>query len=210
MANAIYPEYKEFLLAASANVSLDQNDSTNGPFIALVDTGTYTYSSGHDFYSDLSGIVGTDQRIANPTVANGTFDGDNVTYTAVSGNSVEALVIYRKNSGANTTWKVVAYIDTSVTGLPVTPNGGDITVTFNASGIFTISDRKKKHGIRLVGDYRGELGIYEYAYHGEERVRLGFMADEVEKLDKSAVVDFGSHKRVNYHRAFAAADRLAA
>lgn len=138
MANAVYPEYKEFLLAASANVSLDQNTATNGPFCSLVDTGTYTYSTAHDFYNDLSGVVGTDQRITAPTVANGTFDGGDLTYTAVSGASVEALVIYRKNAGANTTWKVVVYIDTSVTGLPVTPNGGDITVTWNASGIFTL------------------------------------------------------------------------
>jgi hypothetical protein len=209
MANAVYPEYKEFLLSASANVSLTVNDTTDGPFCALVDTGTYTYNSAHDFYNDLSGIVGTDQRISTPTVANGTFDGDNLTYTAVSGNSVEALVIYRKNSGANTTWKLVLFLDTSVTGLPVTPNGGDITVAWNASGIFTISDRRMKTNIRLVGEY-GELGIYEYSYIGEDRARLGFMADEVEKLDKGAVVDFGSHKRVDYHRAIAAADRLAA
>lgn len=138
MANAIYPEYKEFLLLASANVSLNVDDATDGPFCALVDTGTYTYSTAHDFYNDLLGIVGTDQRITAPTVANGTFDGGDLTYTAVTGNSVEALVIYRKNVGANTTWKLVCYIDTSVTGLPVTPNGGNITVTWNASGIFTL------------------------------------------------------------------------
>lgn len=138
MANAIYPEYKEFLLGASANVSLNVNDATDGPFCRLVDTGTYTYSAAHDFADDVTGAVGTDQRIVTPTIANGTFDGDNLTYTAVSGASVEALVIYRHNVGANTTWKLVAYIDTSVTGLPVTPNGGDITVTWNASGIFTL------------------------------------------------------------------------
>ena len=139
MANAIYPLYKQALLTnGSTNISLDQNDTTNGPFVALVDAGTYTYSTAHDFYNDLSGIVGTDQRIATPTVTSGTFDGDNITYTAVSGATVEALVIYRKNSGANTTWRLVAYIDTSVTNLPVTPNGGDITVTWNASGIFAL------------------------------------------------------------------------
>lgn len=138
MANAVYPEYKEFLLGASANVSLTVDDSTDGPFCALIDTGTYTYSSAHDFYNDLSGVVGTDQRITAPTVANGTFDGGDLTYTSVSGNSVEALVIYRHNSGANTTWKLVVYLDTSITGLPVTPNGGNITVTWNASGIFTL------------------------------------------------------------------------
>lgn len=210
MANAVYPEYKEFLLAASANVSLNVNDTTDGPFCALVDTGTYTYNSAHDFYNDLSGIVGTDQRIANPTVANGTFDGDNLTYTAVSGNSVEALVIYRKNAGANTTWKLVLFMDTSVTGLPVTPNGGDITVSWNASGIFTISDRRLKENVRLVGDHAGVLGIYEYNYIGEEHVRRGLMAQEVEKVVPAAVIDLGTHKRVNYHHALAAAEKLAA
>lgn len=139
MANAIYPLYKQALLTnSSSNISLDQDDTTNGPFVALVDAGTYAYSATHDFYNDLSGVVGTDQRIATPTVTSGTFDGDNVTFSAVSGNTVEALVIYRKNSGANTTWRLVAYIDTSVTNLPVTPNGGDISITWNASGIFTL------------------------------------------------------------------------
>ena len=139
MANAIYPPYGTALLAASANVSMDQDDSTNGPFAALVDTGTYTYSAAHDFYNDLSGIVGTDQRITGPTVgsvAAGVFDGADVTFSSVSGASVEAIVIYRHNSGANTTWRLVVFLDTSVTGLPVTPNGGNITITWNASGIF--------------------------------------------------------------------------
>lgn len=139
MANAIYPLFKQALITnGSANISLDQDDTTNGPFVALVDTGTYTYSAAHDFYNDLSGIVGTDQRIATPTVANGVFDGDNVTFSAVSGSSVEALVIYRKNAGANTTWRLVAFLDTDVTNLPVTPNGGDISIAWNASGIFAL------------------------------------------------------------------------
>lgn len=210
MSNAIYPKYKEAALSSSANTDIVTNTTTDGPFCALVDTGTYTYSAAHQFFSSLSGIVGTDQRIVSPTAVNGTFDGGDVTYTAVSGASVEALVIYRKNSGANTTWRLVAYIDTSVTGLPVTPNGGDITVTWNASGILTISDRRMKENIRLVGDHAGVLGIYEYNYKGEERTRLGFMADEVVRIDRDAVVDFGSHKRVDYQRAFAAAEKLAA
>lgn len=139
MANAIYPLFKQALITnGSANISLDQDDTTNGPFVALVDTGTYTYSAAHDFYNDLSGVVGTDQRIATPTVTNGTFDGDNVTFSAVSGSSVEALVIYRKNGGANTTWRLVTYLDTDVTNLPITPNGGDISIAWNASGIFAL------------------------------------------------------------------------
>lgn len=134
MANAIYPKYKKSLLDSDANTALT-GSGTTGLYVALVDTGTYTYNSANQFYSDLSGIVGTDQEITTVTTTGGLIDGDNCTFTAVSGATVEALVLYRKNAGANTTWRLVAYIDTSVTGLPVTPNGGDIAITWSASGI---------------------------------------------------------------------------
>lgn len=133
MANAIYPLYKQALLDASANVDL--NDGTVK--VALIDTATYPYNAAHEFFSSVSGVVGTPQTIANTTVANGLFDGDNVTYTAVTGNSAEALLIYI-DTGTAATSRLVAWIDTGVTGLPVTPNGGDISVTWNASGIFQL------------------------------------------------------------------------
>lgn len=138
MANAIFPLFKQELLKAVANNALNSAEGATGVFCALVDTGIYTYSAAHQFFSSLAGIVGTDQEILTKTQINGTFDGTDLTYTAVTGASVEALVLYRKNAGANTTWPLIAYIDTGVTGLPVTPNGGNITVTWNASGIFTI------------------------------------------------------------------------
>ena len=133
MANAIFPKYKEALLDGLTNT--DVNDGTVK--VALVDTGTYTYSSAHDFYDDVTGVVGTPQTIGTTTVTNGLFDGDNVTFTAVSGATVEALIIYI-DTGSSATSRLVAYIDTGVTGLPVTPNGGDITITWNASGIFQL------------------------------------------------------------------------
>lgn len=133
MANAIYPIYKAALLGGSSNIDMDGGTVK----VALIDTGTYTYSTAHDFYNDLSGVVGTPQAIANTTVTGGLFDGDNVTFTAVSGASVEALVIYI-DTGNTATSRLVAYIDTGVTGLPVTPNGGDISITWNASGIFQL------------------------------------------------------------------------
>lgn len=133
MANAIYPLYKQALLQGASNIDVD----TGTVKVVLIDTGTYTYSAAHDFLNDVSGVVGTAQTIANTTVANGLFDGDNVTFAAVSGSSAEALVIYIDTGVAGTS-RLVAYIDTGVTGLPVTPNGGDITITWNASGIFQL------------------------------------------------------------------------
>lgn len=138
MANAIYDLWKQEILKGTANNLLNSSDGITGVYAALVDTGTYTFSQAHQFYSSLSGVVGTDQEIAGKTQALGVFDGNDVTYTAVTGASVEAIVLYRKNAGANTTWPLIAYIDTGVTNLPVTPNGGNISIQWNASGIFKI------------------------------------------------------------------------
>ena len=136
MANSIYPKYKEACMKGSANIDID----TGTVKAALVDSGTYTYSDAHEFVSSLTGVVGTAQTIANTTVGTvdaAVFDGDNVTYTGVTGNSAEAIVIYIDTGVAGTS-RLVAYLDTGVTGLPVTPNSGDISITWNASGIFKL------------------------------------------------------------------------
>jgi hypothetical protein len=198
MANAVYPKYKQSLLSADANSDLIQSTANVAPYVALVNTGSYTYSSTHQYYSSLAGVVGTDQQITTPTVTNGTFAGDNVTFTAVSGSTIQALVLYRKNAGANTTWRLFLYEDTSVTGLPVTPNGGNIVITWNASGIFTLSDKRAKENLRLVGDLAGKLGVYSYNYNGCERRFTGLLAQEVERVLPSAVVDAGAFKAVSY------------
>lgn len=137
MANGIYSKFKEACMKGSANIDLD----TGTVKAALVDTGTYSVAiDTHEFLSSLSGVVGTAQTIANTTVgvvAAAVFDGDNVTYTGVTGNSAEAIVIYIDTGVAGTS-RLVAYLDTGVTGLPVTPNSGDISITWNASGIFKL------------------------------------------------------------------------
>lgn len=131
MANALYPKFKESLLQAGINLS------TGTVKVALADTGIYTYSADHQFLSSLSGVVGTAQALGNKTFTSGVFDASDVTFPAVTGATVEAMVLY-VDTGNPATSPLIAYIDTGVTGLPVTPNGGDIGVTWNASGIFAL------------------------------------------------------------------------
>ena len=140
MANAIYPKYKEALITGAADSDLDGTGAT-GVYVALVDTGVTAYNAAHEVYSSIaSAVIGTDQEIgATKSYTNGVFDGADVTFPSVPGTtSIEALVIYRKNAGANTTWRLIAYLDTNVTNLPVTSNGGNISVTWNATGIFAL------------------------------------------------------------------------
>lgn len=141
MANAVYPKCKEkFMnpgtLGTTSGTAVDLIDDTIK--IALVDTDIYTYSSAHEFYSSVStAVVGTPVTMTSKTATDGVFDAADVTFTSISGNSIEALVIY-KDTGTAATSSLVAYIDFVASGLPVTPNGGNITVSFNASGIFAL------------------------------------------------------------------------
>ena len=201
MANAIYPLYKQGLLSGSSNLDLTQTSSTTAPYVAMVNTSSYTYSSSHQSYSSLAGIVGTDQQITSPSVTNGTFNGATVTFTSVTGSTVGALVIYRKNAGANTTWALVLYEDTSVTGLPVTPNGGNIVITWNGSGIFTISDERMKENFTPLAQLQ-DLTLWAYNYKDGEQ-HIGFKAQEVEAKFPSAVARaLDGHLEVDYGKLF--------
>lgn len=132
MANAIYPKAKEKFLDALIDIPSDTIK------IALIDTGTYTYNSADEFWSSASSaIVGTAETLASKTITGGVFDAADVTFTSVSGVSVEALIIY-KDTGSAATSPLIMYIDVAASGLPVTPNGNNIDVQFNASGIFAL------------------------------------------------------------------------
>jgi len=141
MANVLYPKFKEKLLnpgtlGQSSATSVDLVDDVIR--IALVDTGTYTYSATHEFLSDVTGVVGTAQTLASKTVTNGVFDAADVTFTGLTGDSVEAYIIYKNVSGVPGSSSLIAYFDTATSGLPFTPNGGNLTIQFNASGIFAL------------------------------------------------------------------------
>jgi len=134
MANVLYPKWKEQLLQFTANNNL----SAGTVKVALVTAG-YTYFAADQFWSAVTASsVGTPQTIGSKTFTNGTFSGSNVTFTAVaSGSTVTQLVLYI-DTGTAATSPLVALFDTSVTGLPVATNDSNITITWDASGIFTL------------------------------------------------------------------------
>ena len=132
MANALYPKAKEAFLNGSINMV------ANTITIALIDTGVYTYGTSHQYRSDISNsaVIST-TTLSNKTITNGVFDADDA-FSSVTGANCEALIIF-SDSGVQGTSRLIAYID-SATGLPILPNGGDITVAFSSgsSRIFAL------------------------------------------------------------------------
>lgn len=131
MASLLYPKGKEKLLSASINLLTDTIKA------ALVDGADYSYSASHEFYSSISaGVVGTPQTLTNKSVTNGVFNADDVTIPTVTGDQCELIALY-KDTGNPATSPLISLIDTA-TGLPVTPNGTNITFQWHGTGIFGI------------------------------------------------------------------------
>ena len=145
MANSIYPLWKQALMKElDVNKSLDQGpiDQSNGVFVSMVTvTGGYQYSDSHQYFTSITNIQGpSGQAIGNTTVNGRVFDGDDVVLVNVistpTNAPIEGLVLWRKNTGPNTSWRLVLYEDTGILGFPVSTNGGNIVVTWNSQGIF--------------------------------------------------------------------------
>lgn len=127
MANALYDLGREKFL----NGEIDWTDDDIK--LVLVDTDDYTVNLATDeFHADIPGaaIVATSGNFSTKTTSAGVADADDVVLSSVSGDESEALVIY-KDTGVSATSPLIAYID-SATGLPITPNGADVTIQWDA------------------------------------------------------------------------------
>jgi len=114
MANTLFPKFKELLLQDLTSATVK---------VMLVKSG-YTYSSSHQYLSDVSTYDnGRSSALTNITVANGIFDADDVSgITVLASAQVIAVVLY-KDTGTDSTSPLIAYIDT-MTGLPFTVGAG--------------------------------------------------------------------------------------
>lgn len=135
MANALFDKARQRFLEGQFNWNTDTIKAV------LVDTGTYTVNlSAHEFLSDIgSGArITVSGAFTGKVTTGGAADANDVTFTSVTGASIEAIVLY-KDTGTDSTSPLIAFIDTA-TGLPITPNGGDIIVTWDngANKIFKL------------------------------------------------------------------------
>ena len=122
MANTLYDYCRQRFLEAQINWMTDTVK------VILVSTSAYTPQTAvHQYLSDIppSGRIAGPVTLTAKATTGGAADAADCTFTSVSGATINAIVIC-KDTGTEATSPLIAYIDTA-TGLPITPNGGDIT-----------------------------------------------------------------------------------
>jgi len=134
MANVLYDPGRDAFL----NGDIDYTNDTIRVY--LIDTADYTFSAAHQFLSQVPSAA----RVAYGTLAGkstsaGVADANDTVLSAVTGDPCEAIILC-KWTGDEATSPLIGYIDSAAAGLPVTPNGGDITITWDngANKIFKL------------------------------------------------------------------------
>jgi hypothetical protein len=141
MANALFVNARNVFLGTGTRIDLDA-DTIKAMFVDHADDTPVTATD--DAIDDILSAARVPAIASCPTlgtvtigsVAAGTFDAADTTFTSLSGDQSESLILF-KDTGTESTSLLIAFWDTA-TGLPLTPNGADVTVVWNASGIFQI------------------------------------------------------------------------
>ncbi len=123
MANALYDKGREGFLDGS--IDWDTDNIAMVMIDEAVDVPILTTDDNLDDITGGARIGGLSSNFTGKTVTDGVADANDVTFTSVTGASVESGSIFL-NSGTESTSRLICNIDTA-TGLPVTPNGGDIS-----------------------------------------------------------------------------------
>lgn len=131
---------------------LDGSVNCNVPTVKAALVRGYTFNAAHRFVSQITGaggsIVATSAALAGKSFTNGVFRANDTVWPAVAaGAAIPGCLLFMSSAvggGADvaaTAQRVIAWIDSAV-GLPIPPNGQDITVDFgdadDPNGIFKL------------------------------------------------------------------------
>ena len=136
MANALYPKTKKRFMAGDIDLL---SVAVYAVVVNVSGAGTlYAYSATHASLADIpvAAIIATSPPLTTKVLGDdASFDSDDPVLSNVTGDTVEALVLYA-DDGTGT--YLIMYQDTGVTGLPLAPDGSDVQVLVDAAGWFAL------------------------------------------------------------------------
>lgn len=136
MANTMYNRYKQALHSGEITASSDSPKAT------LSDAADYTpnFSTHTSYATDVAAgaKVAESGALGSITLTDGVFDTADFTWATVTGDQCEQVIIWFDGPTTPVADPLAVLYDTGMTGMPVTPSGGNINFTVNASGWYAI------------------------------------------------------------------------
>lgn len=127
MASKVYEKALEKFLTGGINWNADTTK-------AVLVTSAYTPNfSSHEFLSTITAAmqVATSPALTGKTSLLGVANAANTVLAAVPAGKVGAALVVYKDTGSAATSPLICYVDNVISGLPVTPNGGDINIIWD-------------------------------------------------------------------------------
>lgn len=138
MATIVHTDWLNGMLGLPTHSVVDLNtDNIDASLLDQTDAGTITASYVDYDEVDTATVVATGDLTVTG-IAAGVVSASAITFTSVTGDAADYLTVW-KNSGTPATSPLVITWDSATTGLPVTPNGGDITATWGSNTLVTLA-----------------------------------------------------------------------
>lgn len=137
MATIKHTNWLQLMLGSGNHTLIDFDANTIKG--VLIDNGDVTVTSAHEDLDDIdvSPVATATLSVSGTSGGVVTLTGA-LTFTSVTGDSAEQLSVY-KDSGAAATSPLAITWDSASTGLPVTPNGGNIVATWGSNILVTLA-----------------------------------------------------------------------
>lgn len=140
MANAMYPLALEKILGAEIDFSSDTTDT----FKIMLLNSSASYSAAHEFLDDVNtNAVATSSALTSLSTTSpggGAFDFANPTFSALTGSTCTAWVLFKDTTVASTS-PLIMWVDTEAdtSAFSYTPNGSDFTLQIGSGGAFSLA-----------------------------------------------------------------------
>lgn len=140
MATITHLDWLDGMLGSPTHSIVDlDTDNMDVSLLDQVDSGTITSAFVDYDEVDTPTVVATADLTSIASITNGvvTLSGA-VTFPTVTGDDADYLTVWA-NSGSPATSQLVITWDSVSTGLPVSPNGGDIIATWGSNILVTLA-----------------------------------------------------------------------
>jgi hypothetical protein len=134
MSNGLFANYRNQALIGNFNwTSVPMN-----VYLIYVTDYTANLATDQHFSAVAGGAIVATASLSGASASGGVANASNVTFSAVTGSQVGAILI-AEYTGNPSTDRLVAWIDTA-SGLPLTPNGSDILIQWDtgANKVFAL------------------------------------------------------------------------